>query len=201
LTIRDQGPPPRISTEAGGALCAPSEILARAKRGDPDALDRVTRCYGERLLEVGRRRCAEQGEDAVQEALIEAHDHLAEVREPGTLEGWLVRLVQRACGRLRRGHKNDPRRHFPLESAALMEDSTSAPDLAAIRGEQAIALGEALLELPAEDRMILLLSEAEGQTGPEVAAALGLSHDVVRARLSRVRRRLRERLAPVIDGP
>lgn len=187
--------------EAGGALCAPSEILARARSGDPDALDRVTRCYGERLLEVGRKRCAERGEDAVQEALIEAHGHLAEVREPGTLEGWLVRLVQRACGRMRRGHKNDPRRHFPLESAALMEDSTTAPDLAAIRGEQAMALGEALLELPPEDRMILLLSEAEGHTGPEVARELGLSHDVVRQRLARVRRRLRERLAPLLDGP
>lgn len=191
--------PPR--PEADAPLCAPSEILARAKGGDPTALEQVTRCYGERLLAVGRRRCAEAGEDAVQDALAHAHGHLHEVREPGTLEGWLVRLVQRACGRMRRGHKNDPRRHFPLEAADLMEDSTTAPDLAAIRGEQAIALGEALLELAPEDRMILLLSEAEGHSGPEVARELGLSHDAVRARLSRVRRRLRERLAPLLDEP
>lgn len=201
MTTRDQGRHSGLLTEAGGALCAPSEILERARSGDPDALDRVTRCYGERLLEVGRRRCAEQGEDAVQDALLEARDHLGEVREPGALEGWLVRLVQRACGRMRRGHKNDPRRHFPLESATLMEDAATAPDLAAMRGEQAIALGEALLELSPEDRMILLLSEAEDHTGPEVAAELGLSPDVVRQRLSRVRRRLRERLAPLMEGP
>ena len=137
----------------------------------------------------------------MQDALIEAHDHLVEVREADKLEGWLVRLVQRACGRMRRGLKNDTRRHFPLESAALMEDAADAPDLAALRGEQAVALGEALLELTSEDRMVLLLGEAEGWSGPAIARELGLAPEVVRQRLSRIRRRLRTRLAPLWDGP
>lgn len=178
-------------------LCSPAEIVARGRRGDPAALDAVTRCYGERLLAVGRRRCAESAGDAVQEALIEAHRHLGTVQEPDKLEGWLVRLVQRACGRLRRGKKNDPALHVSAETSALMADAAQAPDLVALRGEWAVALGEALLALAPEDRMILLLAEAEEWTAPEVARELGLTADVVRARLTRIRRRVRARLAPL----
>lgn len=198
--VADRGSDAQASGGAAapsGPLCSPADIVARSRRGDPAALDAVTRCYGERLLAVGRRRCAEDAGDAVQDALIEAHTHLGEVREPDKLEGWLVRLVQRACGRLRRGKKNDPTLHVSAETAALMDDAAHAPDLVTLRGEWAQALGEALLALAPTDRMILLLSEAEGWSGPEVARELGLTSEVVRARLSRIRRRLRTQLAPV----
>lgn len=186
--------------DGGEALCDPAEMLARVRSGDPNVLDTVSRCYGRRLLAVGRRRCAEQAEDAVQDALVAAGGHLSEVRSAESLEGWLVRLVTNACHHMRRGRKNDAALHRPVEDTDLdlrSVSSVEAPDEAASRGEWALAIGEALLELSPEDRMIVLLSDADDWTGPEIARELDLTPNAVRSRLKRVRRRLRERLEPV----
>lgn len=163
------------------------------RAGDLTALDRLTRCQGERLLAVGRRYCRNEQDarDAVQDALVVAATHMEDFRGEGSAEGWVVRMVARACGRMRRGRKNDPALHVrDVEIAALEFD----PELLAGRARIAEALGAALLDLPAKDRAVLLLAEAEGWTGPEIAAELGVTPNAVRSRLSRARRVVRGRL-------
>ena len=176
-------------------VCDPGEIIALMRAGDQEALDRLTRCYGQRLLEYGRRKCgdAERAQDAVQDALLAAGEHLQDFRAEGSVEGWLVRMVAHACSRMRRGRKNDPKLHSLVGDVNLV-DPQASPEDEAFRGQLAARLGEVLLELSATDRAVVLLSDAEGYKGPEIAEALGLSHDAVRTRLSRVRRRLRGRL-------
>lgn len=186
----------------GRPLCAPTELLARMRAGDITVLDNLTRCFGQRLIAVGRRHCAERAEDAVQDAMLSAGRNLQSFRGDGSLEGWLVRLVTNACHRMRRGRKNDGARHASLEDLPHIDLSpqgaaTQSPEVRTLQGEWAQALGDALLELDPKDRMILLLSDAEDWRGPEIAAELGMSNEAVRARLSRVRRKLRTRLAAV----
>jgi RNA polymerase sigma-70 factor (ECF subfamily) len=174
--------------------CDPDEIAALMRAGDLSALDRLTRCQGERLLAVGRRYCRDEQDarDAVQDALLTAGTHLADYRGEGSAEGWVVRMVARACGRMRRGRRNDPSLHErEVDIAAPPEDD---PELLAGRARVAEALGAALLALPPKDRAVLLLAEAEGWTGPEIAAELGVTPNAVRSRLSRARRAVRERL-------
>lgn len=92
---------------ADPALCDPDRLIELARAGDPEALERMTRCYGSRLIAVGRAHCrdAERARDAVQDALLAATEHLDDFRGDGSLEGWLVRMVARACYRMRRGRK------------------------------------------------------------------------------------------------
>ena len=164
------------------------------RAGDLAALDRLTRCQGERLLAVGRRYCRseEDARDAVQDALVAAGQQLAHFRGEGSAEGWVIRMVARACGRMRRGRRNDPALHVHDVELPAQDDD---PETLAGRALLAEALGAALLELPAKDRAVLLLAEAEGWTGPEIAAELGVTPNAVRSRLSRARRLVRERLA------
>lgn len=180
-------------------LCDPDALVELVRSGDVAALDRLTRCYGEQLMAVGRRYCAdaERARDAVQDALLAAGEHLTDFRGTGTVEGWLVRMVINACRRGQRGRKNDPRRHAPLDAAAGAAAPGASPEDAVLRRQIAAALGDALTTLPPQDRALLLLADGEGWKGPEVAEALGLSHAAVRARLSRARRRLRDALEPV----
>ncbi|MBN1337016.1 MAG: sigma-70 family RNA polymerase sigma factor [Deltaproteobacteria bacterium] len=169
------------------------EIVQLVKRGDIQALDVITRCFGDRLLAIGRRTCRdeEEAQDAVQDALLSAGIHLTSFRGEGSVEGWLGRMVQNACFRMRRGRKNDPSLHrTDLEVQAHEED----PEQLSARAETATALGHALLTLPPMDRAILLLAEGEGWTGPEIAERMGLSPGAVRTRLTRMRSRLREEL-------
>ncbi len=176
-------------------LCDPAALADEMKAGDLHALDRITRCYGERLIAVGRRHCRDEADaqDAVQDALLAAGKHMTGFRGDGSPEGWLVRLVTNACRRMTRGRKNDPNLHDDVADRPLAAATADPEDLTR-RGELMQALGEAMAELSPVDRAILLLAEAEDWRAPEIAEALELSPAAVRKRLSRVRARLRPRL-------
>ncbi|MDF3069243.1 MAG: rpoE3 [Polyangiaceae bacterium] len=159
------------------------------RQGSADALDQITRCYSERLMAAGRRHCRThtEAEDAVQDALVSAAQHLTELRDDSRLEGWLVRVVASACRRLSRGHKNAP--GVAAEERELTSDA-SDPEEEAARRELARLLESRLLELPPRDRSILLLAELEGFSSARIAAELGMTDGAVRVRLSRLRARL-----------
>ncbi len=185
-----------VAVNGAGALeplCDAQELARLAKSGDMAALDRLTRCFGERLLAVGKRACrdSERGRDAVQDALLAAGEHLTDFRGEGSLERWLSRMVVNACHHMRRGRKNDSALHVTDEEVAA---STVGPDLAAERGEAALGLAKALLALPPGDRAILLLADVEDWSSQEIAGEIGSTPGAVRTRLSRVRARLRRHL-------
>ncbi|MEZ4465959.1 MAG: sigma-70 family RNA polymerase sigma factor [bacterium] len=164
-------------------------------------LDRLSRCYGSHLLAVGRRWCrdGEAARDAVQDALLAAGEHLGDFRGEGSVEGWLVRMVVRACQRMRRGQKNDPTLHAPYEELEIPAQRETPADAAA-RGEELAALGAALLTLAPLDRTLVLLADGEGWTAPELADRVQMSPGAVRTRLSRARRALRAAMAAHVEG-
>lgn len=179
-------------TPAARLSCNPDEVVALVRSGDVAALDRITRCYGDRLLAVGLSACRDRddAEDAVQDALLSAGTHLGDWRGEGSIEGWIGRMVANACHRMRRGRKNDPALHDPEADVA----TEGTPEDEAMRGEVAAALGRGLLVLSPEDRAMLLLVEGEGWTPAEVAERTGLAAGTVRTRLSRARAKVRQAL-------
>jgi DNA-directed RNA polymerase specialized sigma24 family protein len=71
-------------------VCDPDAIARLMYAGDLESLDRITRCYGDRLLAVGRRTCGcdDLAQDAVQDTLVIAAQRLRPFRGDGSLEGW-----------------------------------------------------------------------------------------------------------------
>ena len=188
------------SSGASSRTCDPGELIALVRAGDLEALDRITRCHGDRLLAVGRRYCRNEAEaqDAVQDALLSAGRNLQGYRGDGPVEGWVVRMVANACHHMRRGRKNNPVLH---DAEAVLVADHPSPEEAAMTGQLAEALGGALLELDPTNRTIVLLAEGEGWTGPEIAAELGMSAGAVRVRLTRARARLRALMDIQLGAP
>lgn len=186
-------------TAVKAQVCDPDELARRLREGELDALDDLTRCFGQQLMAAGRRYCRteDEAQDAVQDALVSATEHITQYRGEAAPHRWLVRIIANACSRFRRGRKNDPTLHEPLgpEVGEDFED----PEIIARRAELAEALGEALLELKPEDRTVLILADAEGWTGPEIAEAIQSTPGAVRVRLTRIRQKLRPRLAHLVD--
>ncbi len=176
------------------AVCDSASLRDLLQAHDPAALDALTRCFGQRLVAVGRQRCGkeEDAQDAVQDALLAAGTHLDQFRGDGSVEGWLVTMVQRACSRLRRGQKNDPARHI---SDVELTAPGPSPEQQAAHQELGRTLQAALDALSAEDRVLVMLAEGHGWTAPELAEATGRTPNAVRSRLSRARRRLRATLS------
>jgi RNA polymerase sigma-70 factor (ECF subfamily) len=192
-------PKPRFAPkELANPICDPDKLIKLMRVGDLQALDHMTRCFGRRLMDVGRRYCRteSEAEDAMQDALLSAGKHLQNFRGEGSIEGWLVRMVANACHHIRRGRKNDPTLH---DVSTVLTAGSASPEDTAQAGELSTALGEALLSLSPEDRTIVLLAEGEGWTGPEIAERTELSPGAVRVRLSRARAKLREYLAAKLD--
>jgi RNA polymerase sigma-70 factor (ECF subfamily) len=158
--------------------------------GQPDALDRITRCYSDRLLEAGRRHCrtGTEAEDAVQDALVTAAQHLPELRDDAKLEGWLVKVVASACRRIGRGRKNDSGLHDAEAEPAGVSDSDPEAELA--RRELGQLLERELLALAPRDRSILLLAELDDFSAAQIGAELHMSEGAVRTQLSRLRGRM-----------
>jgi RNA polymerase sigma-70 factor, ECF subfamily len=168
------------------------------RQGRADALDQVTRCYSQRLLAAGRRHCrtSTEAEDAVQDALIAAATTLPQLRNDGSLESFLVKVVASACRRIGRGQKNAAELH----DSELEPSADGDPEELAARRELAELLERTLLELSPRDRSIVLLAELEDFSSAEIAAELGMTDGAVRTRLSRLRARLVDVLRNVAPG-
>jgi RNA polymerase sigma-70 factor (ECF subfamily) len=177
---------------SGFQVCDPDELARLAREGDVAVLDSLTRCYGERLFAIGRRHCRDQedAEDAVQDALLSAGMNLQSYRGDSALEAWVGRMVANACHKMTRGLKNSDALHV----TEVDLEGGDSPELAARRAELARELGEALLELPPKDRVIVLLAETEDWTGPQIAEKLEMTPAAVRQRLSRARLTLQAKI-------
>ena len=132
--------------------------------------------------------CADDAEDAVQEAFIKAHGALWRFRPGAPWRPWLLRIVANEARNRRRSAGR--REHLAVMAAGVATGATSAaPDYSA--GELTAAIDR--LEPPHREvvllRHVLELSEAE------TAAALGCRPGTVKSRLSRALDRLREELA------
>jgi RNA polymerase sigma factor (sigma-70 family) len=159
------------------------EVLASlAAAGASGAFDVLVERHRPALLRACTRILPEAGaEDAVQQALLNAHQALRRSGAPQRLEPWLHRIaVNAALKELRR---------FP-EELPLDEERTNGveqPPERQERRERLRAVVEALGALPAGQRRALLLRELEGRSHIEIARSLGLTPGAVRQLIHRAR--------------
>ena len=181
-------------------------LLEKIRNGDPDAFDRFVDRYGDRIYGFGMHVCGEREDarDIAQDTLLQAFRSLKELKDAGALRTWLYRVASNACLMKRRKSKFAPARELSLEElmpagpdAASIEipDTSAMPDQAAERAETQRVVQEAIRELPANYRIVLILRDIEQLSTRETAEALGIAETAVKMRLHRARLRVRNRLA------
>jgi len=174
-------------------------LIAAVRRGDPRALDLVTRRVSGSLYRFSRGFCRDphDAEDVMQEVLAALISSLHRFRGDASLSSWAYVVARNTCAR-RRKHGA---RHESLErgnGAAALEirDPGAGPERAAERRELREALERAIATLPASLRDVLVLRDVEGLPAAQVGRHLGLGERAVKSRLHRARVVLREILAP-----
>lgn len=172
----------RAVTGSESDLAAVARWVEAARAGDQAAFGELYRRYARPIHGVLLARVARcDAEDLVQEVFLLAFRRLVQLRDAAAFGGWIVALARRvAIDHLRRPATRAERAPLPEHLAAReRSDGEGWRVLAAIRN------------LPEAYRETLLLRLVEGMTGPEIAAATGLTHDSVRVNLSRGMKRLR----------
>ena len=157
-------------------------IVERARAGDRLAFSALYERYA-RLVHGVLVAGVPFGEvdDLMQEVFLDAWRGIRGLRQSEQAGGWLVAIAR---NRLRRAWKRRrPPQPLPEE---VIDPRSPAP-----AGTEILAV---LRTLPETYRETLGLRLVEGLTGPEIAAAMGMTHGSVRVNLSRGLKMLRERL-------
>jgi RNA polymerase sigma-70 factor (ECF subfamily) len=166
------------------------DLVIRASRGDHDAFASLaTNAYGRlhRTAQLILRR-EDLASDAVQEALMSAWVHIRAVRDPDRFDGWLNRLVVRACYQELRRAKRGP--------IQVRVDSVNGPGIDDTTGALADRdqLERGFQHLSVEHRAVLAVHHYLGLPDAEAATVLDLPIGTYKSRLSRAHTSLRAAL-------
>lgn len=135
-------------------------------------------------------------EDVAQETFLVAWQSRDQLREPSRLAGWLCGIARNLARQWHRG------RRVPVVAAdegREPADRAPSPVQRVISDEERQLVWSSLESIPDLYREALVLFYRNGQSVAEVAAALELSEDVVRQRLSRGRNLLRAEVARTVE--
>lgn len=178
------------------------QLVARSVSGDEAAFEELFVRHKRRVALIASRffRRREQIEEIVQESFARAYFALPKFSEEGeaaSFAAWLARIAFNACyDELRRAKRRPEsaagevsaeeakRLSDQLRSQAAEDDiesATIARDLA----------GKLLARLSPEDRLVLVMLDAEGLTVKEIAELSGWSISKVKVRAHRARGALR----------
>jgi RNA polymerase sigma-70 factor (ECF subfamily) len=168
----------------------PADALLRAaRRGDPDAFIKLIAPERSRLESLAYRLLDDGADvaDVLQEVYLSAYRALPKYRGDARLATWLYRITYNACLR----HQGSR----PETADAEADQGRSSPDHAAAVAER-LDLEAALVELPIEQRALVLMIDRDGFDYRAAATALSIPLGTVSSRLAAARAKLRDALAP-----
>jgi RNA polymerase sigma-70 factor, ECF subfamily len=171
-------------------------LVTRVLQGDQNAFGIIVDQYNTLMLHtalmiVGDRDIAE---DVVQDALIQAWHHLADLRKAGALRPWLIRIVINQCISFKRRL---------ARTTAFMRQALSEQEIDLIaqaaddhkgRMERDWDLAHTIEMLPMKQRVVIVLHYYNGMTLPEMAQALHISENTLKKRIQAALTNLRRML-------
>jgi RNA polymerase sigma-70 factor, ECF subfamily len=182
-------------------------LVRMSQQGDRSAFNQLVERHqaGAYTLAVRMLGDSDIAADVTQDAFFSAYRAISSFRGP-SFRAWLYRIVNNTCI----DHFRTQRRH-PVVSldAALdttgnsedttggpylpqaMIDSTWDPEKLALQAETARQIQSALLELPPDQRLALVLCDIQGLPYDEIAKVMGTSLGTVKSRIARGRGHLR----------
>ena len=162
-----------------------------ARQGDENAFAALIRAHQDQLYRVALRMLgnSQDAQDAVQEAFLQAWQHLPGFRGDARFSTWVTRILINRCHNLQRARRPaDPLPDEGASPAAL--PSMPAADTVAVETQRRDAVRRALLTLPLDQRAPLVLTTFAGYTFAETGRILGVTEGAARVRAHRARRAL-----------
>lgn len=141
--------------------------------------------------------------DLVQDTLVRALESAGQFDGRSSLVGWLRRIMHNRWIDVVRARREDPRDDIVAVVEEQWRDDDYTVDAAHVveRAESRDDLLDALAHMPTIYRTAIVLHDAHGLTGPEVAQATGTSLPTAKQRIRRGRMMLVSQLAAAAGTP
>lgn len=175
-------------------------LIRMAQKGDLAAFNLIVERHQRAVYSTCLRmlRDPHLAEDATQDAFIRAWNAVESFRG-GIVRPWLLRIATNRTYDVLRSRARKPAASLdaqPYESEPewATVSVSEHPEEYSTRGEMSAFLEEALQQLPADQRLAIMLSDVQGYGYDEIAEIMDTAVGTVKSRISRGRSRLREYL-------
>jgi RNA polymerase sigma-70 factor (ECF subfamily) len=186
------------------------ELIQSINAGEAHRFQQLVERYQQKLFTFGMRMCGEvrDAEDLVQDTFLNVFRYLGGFRYETKFKNWLYRIATTACIKKKRKPKHAPERELSLDELSAEMDSCMPEDVPewakrpldqVLNGELSQLLKTAILELPKQYRMVVILRDMEGFSTAETAQIMMISESNVKVRLHRARLFLRQKLKGYFD--
>ncbi len=175
---------------AYGSVMDDESLLERARQGDSGAFTTLVERHQDELYTMALRLLGAPADaaDVVQETFLRAYMRLPELRAV-SVRGWLFRVAVNASRDVQRRAVRRPADPLEDRDGKVLElpSHDVGPEAAAEARERAAAIREALLGLPADYRVAVVLRDVNDLSYEEIAEVLRVPLGTVKSRLSRAR--------------
>ena len=175
-------------------------LVALSQDGDLAAFNALVEMYQGQVYNLCWRMLGlrEAAEDAAQEAFLAAYRNVRRFHGPN-FRAWLLRIAANAAIDEVRRRRRRPQVSLEVPASGVetpldLPDPATGPEEWALRRERARHIEAALLTLPTDQRLAVILSDVQGLSYEEVGEAMASSLGTVKSRISRGRARLRRYL-------
>ncbi len=179
-----------------------ADLIEAACRGDLDAFNALVDLHQRGVFNLCLRMLGNPAaaEDASQEAFISAFRNVRTFRG-ASFRAWLMRIAANASTDelRRRGRRPVLSLDAPPPGAADpidVADAAAGPETLLLRQEQQEIVQSALMRLPPDQRLAVIMCDLQGFSYDEIAEAMRTSVGTVKSRIARGRDKLRLALAP-----
>ena len=180
------------------------------RSNSPEAVAEAIGLLQETVFSFSMKMCShrQDAEDTSQEVLFRSLKHLPKLKDPSALAAWLYTVTRNRCHRMRSTAADSPMRKLSLdelmpdeaELSHLLLDTAKSPEGKLLHAEERQLLHQALLRIPTQLRIVLVLHDMEELDTELVAQILSLQVGTVRVRLHRARLALRKEIALIVKG-
>jgi RNA polymerase sigma factor (sigma-70 family) len=183
-------------------VASEAELLQASLAGSKEAFGTIVEQYQSLICAITYSGTGDfaKSEELAQETFFRAWKELRQLKDLGRFRAWLCTIARNLARKsIKRGRRDIIGDAQPLEGVGPVESAGPGPSDAAISKEHEAIVWSALEEIPEQFREPMTFFYREQQSVREVAAALELSEEATRQRLSRGRRMLKENVAALVE--
>ena len=162
-----------------------AQVIALVRAGEADAFAEIIEHYQAPIIRYLYRMTGdyEMAKDLAQDTFIQAYKSILRTDAELSFRAWLYRIATNNALQHRRRKKL-----LSFIPFASREQDISNSEIKTNCPGEALAINEALLKIPEEQRTCLVLHFVEGFKYREIAGTLGCSEEAVRKRVARGRK-------------
>jgi len=180
-------------------------LLRRLRERDERAFRELVAEHRDRVFNLTYRMLGNraEAEDVAQEVFIQVFKTIDTFREEAKLSTWLYRVTVNTCkNKIKYLARRHDREHDELDegaepgpaAAASVPPPSARPDHQLEGAQTQQMLQQAIAELDADHRELVVLRDVEDLSIEEIAAITGLADGTIKSRLHRARLALRKKL-------